>query len=576
MKLGKLIACCGGLPLVVLAPSLAQAQTPPPPASLPYNIGNAVREGDQTRQAPLPGAVVAPVLPQLVEPQFTLGDKKTLFVRSLVLDGPALVPEDEVRQILSSYENRNLTLAQIYEAAEKITTLYRSHGYLVAKAYVPQQDASGGVLHFKLVPGQYGSITLQNGSFVRDDFVHGTIDNAVGAASVVRNDELERAMLLVSDLPGAGMPKIAIGPGQQPETSDFIFDVPEGNRIDGYLLGDNYGSPYTGRNRASGGINLNSPLGFGDRLALSGIFSERSELINGRLAYAFPVGHDGLRAEMSFSRTTYVLGRIYTPLAAKGTADAAAATVSYPIFRQQAESLYISGSFAHKILTDKILGTATVNRTSDSGTASVTNNTTGTVIGWPFVTTANFSFTQGYLTFANPAQQTTNAAGPNTAGDYTKLNLTFTATIAFDEKLSLATTLRGQKSLTGNLDSSEQFGLTGYYGIRSYDEGLSGDSGFLLTPALKYALPDIYALKHQVGLFTDIGAAALERAAWTTTQRGYTELNDVGLGYYATFEYSTNRFAILKAEIAHSFAGNGGAQAYDRATKALFQVGFTF
>ncbi|MCZ4348207.1 hypothetical protein O4H55_19485 [Devosia neptuniae] len=32
---------------------------------------------------------------------------------------------------MAPYENRKLTLADIYEVADKITTLYRNQGYLV-------------------------------------------------------------------------------------------------------------------------------------------------------------------------------------------------------------------------------------------------------------------------------------------------------------------------------------------------------------------------------------------------------------------------------------------------------------
>jgi hypothetical protein len=33
-------------------------------------------------------------------------------------------------------------------------------------------------------------------------------------------------MLLISDLPGAGMPRVTVASGRQPETSDFAFDGP--------------------------------------------------------------------------------------------------------------------------------------------------------------------------------------------------------------------------------------------------------------------------------------------------------------------------------------------------------------
>jgi hemolysin activation/secretion protein len=118
--------------------------------------------------------------------------------------------------------------------------------------------------------------------------------------------------------------------------------------------------------------------------------------------------------------------------------------------------------------------------------------------------------------------------------------------------------------------------LTGFWGVRSFDEGLSGDSGYLVTPELKYALPDIALYRHAIGLFADIGGAWIEDASYTTTQSSFTKVNDIGLSYYATYEYSPARFLLLKAQVAHTLGPSGSARSYNRGTKGLVQAGFTF
>jgi hemolysin activation/secretion protein len=574
VKFRILVAGHGALLLTLAATFPAHAQNVP--AVPHYGIGDAVRQGEESRQPPLPAPAAAPILVQPVEPPLTLKNNETLTVRTIQVEGPNLASEAEIRAVLAPYENRALTLVQIYEAADKVTTLYRGHGYLVAKAYVPAQDARGGVLRFKLVPGQYGTITTKNESPVRDGFLHGVIDQAVGGSPLVHKDELERAMLLVSDLPGAGVPRIAIGPGQQPETSDFVFGVPQAPRVDGYLLGDNFGSPYTGRYRASGGLNLNSPLGYGDRLSGFAIVSQDANLVNGRLAYAFPLGYSGLRGEIAAFRTTYALGGGYKAIDATGIADGVTATLSYPLKRQQDDSIFISGAYTHKALNDKIFGTSIADRAMDLGTAAITRDTAGALIGLPLVTTTTLSFTSGNVSFSDPAQKAENIAGVDTEGNFARLNLSFSGTAALTEKLSLSTNIAAQKSLMGNLDSSEQMSLTGFWGVRSFDEGLAGDSGYLVTPELKYALPDIGSYRHSIGAFLDVGAVWLENAAFTTTQKSHTQLSDGGLGYYATYEYSPKRFLLLKALAAQTIGSSDGAQSYDRGTKGLVQIGVTF
>jgi hypothetical protein len=97
-----------------------------------------------------------------------------------------------------------------------------------------------------------------------------------------------------------------------------------------------------------------------------------------------------------------------------------------------------------------------------------------------------------------------------------------------------------------------------------------------VTPELKYALPPIFGYRHAVSLFTDVGGAWLENGSYTTTQKSFTQLNDVGAGYYGTYEYLPGRFLLLKAQVAHTYGSDDGARSYDRHTKGLAQVGFTF
>src|SRR5262249_25794397 len=166
-------------------------------------------------------------------------------------------------------------------------------------------------------------------------------------------------------------------------------------------------------------------------------------------------------------------------------------------------------------------------------------DTAGMVFGLPLTTNAVLSFTEGHVDFPDP-QATLN---PDIAGYYSRINLSYLATLGLTDKLSFNTNIRGQAAPFGkSLDSSEQFFLTGFFGVRSFDQGFAGDDGYLVTPELKYALPDFLNYRHSVGVFTDVGGVWLENPQLTVTQRAFTQLNDVGIGYYATYEYSPNRF----------------------------------
>jgi hypothetical protein len=68
----------------------------------------------------------------------------------------------------------------------------------------------------------------------------------------------------------------------------------------------------------------------------------------------------------------------------------------------------------------------------------------------------------------------------------------------------------------------------------------------------------------------------IENPTYTTTQKPFTEINDVGLAYYATYEYLPGRVTLLKAIVAQTYGSTAGAQTYNRETKGLVQIGATF
>ncbi len=579
-KVLQLASAIGALQPAFGSLSAAHAQEAGP--FIPYTLGDAVRSAESARREAPPPRRPDIETPETAEPRFTMRDGATIFIRRITLDGPDLVGVENIRDALERYENRKLTLGQIYEAADKITNLYRAKGYIVAKTYVPEQDARNGQLMLKVIPGRYGAVKVDNNSLVRTDYLQNMIDRALAGAPFIRKDELERAMLLNADLAGAGAPRISIAPGQQPETSDFIFSPPEDRRIEGYLLADNYGSPYTGRIRTSGAVTLNSPTGYGDRLSAFGIVSERGGLVNGRLAYSPPPAYGGLRGEVSVFETVYKLGGVYNNAQAWGEANGVAANLVYPLKRQRDESIYLFSNLTHKYLNDKVLGVSTAYRYIEVGTIGVNHDMFGAFLDLPYVTNTSLSGSFGFVRFPNTEERRANQAGIGTAGSYGRINLSVNGTIAITPLVSASLAFRAQKAIGRNLDSSEKLSLTGYFGVRSFDEGMAGDSGFVTTPEIRYALPTIEGYQHSVGAFSDIGVVWLENPFYTITQKACSPLSDVGAGYYGSYDLpsfddvSPLRTLFLKAQVAHSVGWNQIAPTYNKYTKGLFQVGVTF
>jgi len=526
----------------------------PPPAETPAK-----------KEAP-----AAPVIIQEEEKPFTLPEGEKIFVKDFKLEGADPGDETAVAALLEPYRNRELSMTEMTEAANKLTLFYRNKGYMVAKAYVPKQDASGGILTIRIILGKYGQFSLTNDSPVQDWLVRGVFEKIRDTSPVVRRDGLERAMLLVKDMPGCAIPTVTIAPGAVPETTDFDVKAEAGERINGYIMGDNQGSRYTGRNRLYGGIDVNSPFTLADKFSLSGMTSEYEGLQNIRASYGFPLAYNGLRAELAASRTQYELGGPYSALDATGSADIFEGTISYPVKRSRDDSIDLFLNLAYKDLEDDLEEVDSENpRNVAVATLTLQRTKYGTLFSRNFFAVVAGSVNLGSLDIEDRQQRILNKAGADTDGTFSKLNLNFSGELSLTEKFSLRGSLKLQKVLTGNnLDSTEQLFITGPGGVRVYDVSYGFDNGYLLNGELRYALPDVLGVKHTLGLFADNG--------WVCAEDGdYAEddeimLSDAGLGYYAGYKQFFG-----SVHLVHSL-GNSSSVDDDPGTRVLVQGGISF
>ena len=128
------------------------------------------------------------------------------------------------------------------------------------------------------------------------------LDDAKARDNVVSTDTLERSMLIINDTPGVAVTKADVKPGSEVGSSDFLIETQPTSFYDGYVVGDNTGSKFTGKNRVMAGVNLNSPLNLGDKFSVSGLISNGEDIKNYKLGYEVPLMANGLKGQTSYSK----------------------------------------------------------------------------------------------------------------------------------------------------------------------------------------------------------------------------------------------------------------------------------
>jgi hemolysin activation/secretion protein len=128
-------------------------------------------------------------------------DTTPFVVRQLRIEGNTVVDTATLQALVASLEGQRLTLPQIAQGIQAITTYYRAAGYPLARTIIPAQTIENGVLRVQVIEANWGQVELHNNSAVKDTVLMRTLFN-LEPGSVIRLDALERATLLLSDLPG--------------------------------------------------------------------------------------------------------------------------------------------------------------------------------------------------------------------------------------------------------------------------------------------------------------------------------------------------------------------------------------
>jgi hemolysin activation/secretion protein len=463
----------------------------------------------------------------------SLTSKQKLFVAGILLEEENEEWKAALERIFAPYLNRDLSMAEIDEIAIKATRFYRNRGYIVAKAYFPKQDASDGLLEMRVLLGSYGDVSLKNRSRLRDRVVASEFNRMKSGSRGVMAKDLERTVMLVREMPGGAMPSVTLAPGKTPGSTDMQVEVNrEGHRYQGYLLGDNQGSRFTGRNRLFGQLEVNSPLGIADRFTVSGLMSDGLRLHNVRVSYELPLHPSGLRLTVAGSRTRYALGGSYSALDATGTVKAVEGNIAFPLLRRHDSNIDLSLNIAHRELHDDLSAVGVFNpRTAEVSAATVQRTKFSTVIGHAFYTSTTATITVGSINM----EDATEAKSLGTDGDYSKLVANLAAETPIFHSLMARTTLTMQKNLrTKYLDSSERLFVSGSGGVRAYVEGISGDNGYIFNLELPYPLPKIphtAGVQQALSIYADSGGVKAEKNGSSLTD---FVLNDVGAGYMVT------------------------------------------
>jgi hemolysin activation/secretion protein len=376
---------------------------------------------------------------------------------------------EELKALTQAYEGKEASIADLQRLAEEINAAYQERGVVTARAIIPPQDVSSGVITLQLVEGKLGEVRVKGNESTRASYVLNRIDAEPDQlvdlptlqASLLRFNRTNAAQLRAELKPGSSFGRTDLEIGMlEPKQHNFRVGV------------DNFGSEVTGKTRVGLSYANQSLLGWRDTLNLGAMSA--SGLKSFSVDYGFPISRSGGRLNLSHNQDdTKLKYGPFAPLGITGQSTSSAISLRQPVhfgeqsqtdvllsLRQRDVENKISGVFLSSTATQDLLLGLEHQRSDPSGQ-------------W----LASYSVNSGTAKSAGVSQRYTVGRGAIRRTQY------------LSQGWAVRGSLSVQHTSSEALPSSEQFFLGGEGSVRGYPVGsYSGDQGGLLSLELHHPI----------------------------------------------------------------------------------------
>lgn len=262
-------------------------------------------------------------------------DQALLTVKGFEFTGNALFSEQHLSAQLRSYIGRRVTLADLYEAADRIAGFYHEQGYTLATVNLPPQKVSEGTVLMQISEGRVARVVVEGDERYRPESIRHYL-GTFRSREIYRAESLQQGLRTLSTLPGLKV-KATVRPGETAGDSDVLLTLDE-RPLQGGVTVDNFGRESVGEYRLTASATLNNPLGVEDQLQLSGLVSEDALTRYGALLYSVPLNFHGTRLRFGYSHADFEIDD--SPV--EGRSRNGELTVEHPLLHDARQRLLMS------------------------------------------------------------------------------------------------------------------------------------------------------------------------------------------------------------------------------------------
>ena len=534
------------------------------------------------QQERLEGSFDTRALPEAEEeipppPPLSGSGELTLVLRDVIFTGDVeLLPAEVLEDVVAEAIGMVLDFEGLMAVTERVTRALKDAGWILARAYLPQQDVTEGVLTIAILGGRLddegdpyrvgpaGDRPLR----INPQRLERIASQKLQAGELVSEPDLNHAILIMNELPAVQAGAV-LEPGDAPGSSRILIAAEQGPVFSSGVTLTNYGSALTGEAQLTVSSRFDDPFGLGDSVAISATLSEGQRL--GSLTYVAPVGYDGTTFSARGTLLSYS-AKSSEGIPLRGEAMSARFGVDRPVVRSVDFNSTLSAALDLEKSKDFVDSQRTRDRTTQVASVSFSGDR------------LDDFWTRGQTAWSATLSLGRNRTEPKGWEGFGKLDVQVSRTQVISETSILSVNLRGQ--LAGsNLDSSQKLSPGGPSAVRAYGTNEpSGDEGLIMQLSYRYT-PELPELSGQLAL------AAFYDQAWLRLHHDPSDpvidIDNVsgrnsyalkGVGLSATYSFTNGGY--IQAVLAQPIGRNQGAPATSSSrrgsSKLWLQAGLRF
>jgi len=282
-----------------------------------------------------------------------------VFVKEIVFTGNTVIDTETLAAVAEPYKNRELTLNEMKELAGLVTVTYQDQGYILAKAYLPEQKVQDGILTITILEGNLAKFEVAGNKYYQDRVLKRYFKPQI-KHRVIKESLLEKGLLLANEVDSAEA-ALVLKRGEQPGDVDAVLNTKD--RIAAHLKFDynNFGSVEVSDSRYAGTFTITDPI-WGSTFSLRGVTGETYDNSSLWIAnWSAPIGGYGTRFGVSYLKSDYAVGGDLAYIGLTGDTEIYGGKLTHPIIKNRSTTLNLNLGYDHKYSENVIEGVGLLN-----------------------------------------------------------------------------------------------------------------------------------------------------------------------------------------------------------------------